>query len=672
VAREKVDDTEQSDEPGTADAAGPGTNQPSSRRSGTGGSARNSGTGGSARNSGTAATAARARTVMQRRHLRIGLAMSIAAGLEIAGAVGLVGGGLLPWEWQEPLWGRSGGGPITAQVATALVVLALAVAWWRRGERVPARCRVALLAPAAVLIVVSLAMLWTAELGSRGAGAAVTVLAALLVIAGAVTWLVGLRQLKVLFPFGLADARSRGYGNLATVRRGQRLGLPAGAVGGAALMAGTLLVAPGWLGTVDTDTAAGPLALTGEPPATTGAPAWSLEVDAVPDNFPSTVWATGGGLLVEEATGIRSVDPRTGQARWHWRDEAYRRISGVLTDSGTTVVLALRHVAATPGRDRVVALDAGTGQLRWERFDTDLVTAMGLASWAPAEGDWFVVPEQTEPAGAGGAGTVQLLALGADGETRWRAVQDNGCSFVAVTADASGSLVTTQQCVGDGADEQGQEGAGDGAGCRVSGLDPSSGQTRWSWPPADEPATECQVNAQADLVLVSFTREQEPAAVALAADTGEQRWSAADDDPDGLTGLRESVLAGDALVGTEVVDAGSGGLANGELVVRDAATGEIRARQLLPEGQPVEVVAAGAGHVAVTLYRPQSQQLVVVDALVDGAQVQGEAVVAATRPDAALVRVAMTSGPEALTLDALFALGQEPGPDDFLLQVHGW
>lgn len=656
MASEKVDAAEHADDAGTnpdpKDSTTPAPQAGSDQKPPAG------------RDSGTAAAAARHRTVMQRRHLRIGLLMSLALGAEIIGAVGLLGAGLLPWRWEQRLWGAGESMLVTVQVAVGLVVLALILAWWRRTARAAVQSRAVLLVPAAVVVLLTVVSLWQADLGSRGAGAVVAIVAACLVIAGTTTWLIGLRQLRVLFPFGLTDSRTRGYGNLPAVRRAERIGAPASALGGAALLAGTVLVVPGWLSTVDFQSGQ-PLSLTGDAAIANGSPAWTVELTAAHDGIPTMVRPTGNGLLIEERTGVRMVDPRSGITVWHWRDQAYLRVGSALTDGGDTVVLALDYRGSATDRDRVVALDTATGDVRWDRYDGDLVSEMGRATWSPPVGDWFVVPEQLQPASAEGPATVGLRAIGSDGTERWLVEEDDGCTFLGVTAEPTGGLVVSQQCV-----RQAEQGGTTVATCQVTGHDPASGEPRWRWPGPDEAeVADCGVHPTRDLVIVVSNQDEERIAVGLDAVSGETRWRLVADSTDDLSGLENAVQAGDVLLGTQIV-AGAD-LAHAELIVRTVADGRVQQRIGLPEGQPIQVTGAGGDHAAVVLYRPDTGDLLLAD--VDRASgISTEILVGDTPADSTPRRVNVISGPEALTMDILVAIGLEPGPDDFRLQVHGW
>lgn len=615
--------------------------------------------------SGTAAAAAQARAVMQHRHLRIGFAMTAAVGAEVIGAAGMVAGGLLPWEWDERLWGRTDQPGILLQAALALAVLALALAWYSGSYPVRTRSRTFALLPAAAVAGGAVAVIWQADLGSRGAGGLVTGAAAVVAVAGAVGWLVGLRRLRVLFPFGLADARSSGFGNLAAVRRARLVGGPAGGVGGVVVVAGALLVGPGLVTTEDTGTA-DPLALGGQPPtAGGGEPTWEL---TLPAGSSSTITATPGGLVIGEVRGVRVVDPRDGAERWHWRDEAYRLVTAAVTDGGGTVVLALDYEGEQAGRDRVVALATATGEVRWDRQDDDLVAAMTTAAIAPEEGDWFVVPEQVappegQPPEQAAQAPVRLRVVGSDdGRTRWEATERDGCRFVSVNGDAPGVVVAGQECTGDG---------GAPGGCLVTGLDPVTGDERWSWPP-DGPdpdlATGCQATPRGELVFVTHQAAQQ-SAVALDPGTGAEVWTT-----DTVNGLTAPVVVGDAVVGAEPAGDGSG--TGGVLVIRDAADGQVRTEVPLPPGQPIEVAPVSDEVAAISHYRTDTTEVMLLEVDVGAGEVAAESRVLAAPADGAFQRVGLAVGPQTLAVDALVGpgqpAGQQAGQGDLTLHVHGY
>jgi outer membrane protein assembly factor BamB len=628
-----------------------------------------------ARDSGTAAAAAHARGVMQRRHRRLGFAMTTAMGVELAGAAGVVIGALLPWEWGEPLVGRTDTPQvIITQVLLGLSLLALLLAWVLRTDRFRVQARVAAAVLAIFGVAFAAALTWRAEYGSRGAGGLVATVGAVLVIAGLVTWLISLRRLRVLFPFGLADASRTGYGNLPAVRRAQLIGGPVGAVGGAAVVAGALLIFPTWVTTVDSETASS-IALTGAAPAAGGPPAWQIELPAsAREERSSTVHATPAGPVVEELRGVRGIDARTGEERWHWRDEAYQRAASTVTDGGATVVLALTYDGDDAGRDRVVALDTATGELRWDRYDDELVAAMSTVVVAPDQGDWFVVPRQgTPPADAAQAAPVSLLLIGADdGRTRWEAAEAENCRFSNVVADDTGMVVTTQECTvaEDGSSE-----------CRVAGLDPAAGTQAWIWPPADaEPAAGCQTSGTAELLFITHDAG-EPSAdgsapptatVALDPRTGAQVWLAGPDQEGGSRGFTNPAVVGDAVIGTEFADDGQGG-GHGVMVIRNAADGTLRSEVDLPAGQPIDIAPAGDALAVVPIYVPATGAISLVEFDVAAGAVRSESPVSANPPETATIQwLAVAVGPESLTVDTLVATGDPAGTPTYVLRVAGW
>jgi outer membrane protein assembly factor BamB len=622
-----------------------------------------------AADSGTAKAAAHARTVMQHRHLRIGFAMTAAIGVELAGAAGLVAGALLPWEWDDPLLGRIDQPGVITQVLVGLTLVTLLLAWVLRPPRARARLRLAVIVLAAATAGFAIALTWGAAHGARGAGGLVAAVGAVLVLGGAVGWLLGLRRLRVLFPFGLADARRKGYGNLAAVRRAQFIGGPAGAVVGVAVVGGALLVFPTWLATEDSQTASS-LALGAEPPAAGGAPAWELELPATArEETAFAAQATPHALVVDERQGVRGVDPRTGEQRWHWRDEAYQRIATAITDGGATVVLGMQY-DGEGGRDRMVALDSATGELRWNRYDDDLVAAMSSVVVTPVEGDWFVVPEQAEqPPDAAARAPVSLLAVGSDdGEVRWRAQETQNCQFTAVDGDSPGVVVTTEDCTQD-----------DGTStCVVTGLDPATGEAVWTWPP-EGAASGCQTTATADLVVIRYDTGEPgedgspapPAGVALDPATGTPAWAVEPDDNGEVRGLVNPTVFGGMVLGTEFADDGQGG-GHAVLVIREAGDGSLRTEVDLPEGRAIDVARINDGLAAIPLYQPNTGNVSLVEFDLAAESVRSEAPVVTGSPEATVQWLAISVGPETLTVDTLIAGGANPEVPEYTMRVAGW
>ena len=139
------------------------------------------------------------------------------------------------------------------------------------------------------------------------------------------------------------------------------------------------------------------------------------------------------------------MDPTTGELRWFWRDEAYLRVGGVLTDGGATVVLALDFQGEAADRDKVVALDTGTGRVRWQRYDDELVAAMATLAVAGPEGDWYMVPAQAGDGGDAGAPGSSCGRSPAPTGRSVAGVPEGVCSFLSVNGVADVALVG-QQC----------------------------------------------------------------------------------------------------------------------------------------------------------------------------------------------------------------------------------
>jgi outer membrane protein assembly factor BamB len=644
-----------------------------------------------AKESATAKRAAEARAVMQRHHRRLAFARAAAVGVEVVGAAGLVAASLLPWEWTDRLWGRTDDNAwVAVQVALAAVVLALAVAWlWRSNDRVCTWARTIAVLASLVVAGIATALVWQADLGARAAGGIVAVAAAVLVIAGSTGWLLGLRRLRTLFAFGVGYARNRGYGNLRSVRRAQLVGLPIGAVGAAAIVAGTFLVAPGLVSTEQASTAS-PLDLTGAPPTGGGEPSWEMEL-AVADGQFATAHATPGGLLVDELHGIRGVDPRDGTVRWFWRDEAYRRAAVVVVDGGQTVVLALEYEGEQAGRDLLVALDTATGELRWDRFDDEAVASLANNGVAAEGGDWAAGPdsvlapdpEATDPNAVPQLG-VRLVGTG-DGQTLWRYAGTEGCQNASIVPGSPDVVLLVENCA---VPELGLE------RCQVSGLDAADGAQLWTWPtdervdPEVAVATQCRATALEDQVFLNYTvtatdpesdatLPAEPPALSLDPATGAELWAAERDEDSyataGVDGLNSpAAVVGDQVLGIEW-PSGQPGQGPAVLIMRDVGDGSRVGEVELPEGQPVGIKAVDDDTLMLSYYRPQSPdaQILLVEVDLAAGEVTGESVVT-TGPESDFRSAGLTVGPETVVVDTIMVPGESASPDDIRLVVRGF
>lgn len=648
-----------------------------------------------AKTSATSRRAAEARAAKQRQHRRIELVRALAIGVEVAGAAGLVLASLLPWDWDERLLGRTDNPSLATQVLIGVAIVALVAGWIRpRNDSLGTWTRVVAMPAAATAGILSVAAVWQADLGARGPGGIVAAVAAALAIAGSVCWLVALRRLRKLFAFGMVYARDHGYGNLAAVRRAQLIGAPVGAVGAAAVVAGTLLVAPGIVTTVDASSA-DPLVLEGATPAAASNPSWTDDVEVNLDRAESaaTTYPTPGGLLVDEAQGVRLIDPRDNSERWHWRDEAYFRAGTILTSAGATAVLALRYDGDGSDRDRVVALDTATGEVRWDRTDPELVEAITTLPEGAADADWFAVPDRVETtqadpadpnAAPGGSSSSGIRVIGADdGETRWRQAGASGCTLSRVDADAPDTLVATEECTPE-------ESAT--SRCQVSGWDAATGSQRWTWAaedridPATEVPTSCQATVLGDIALLTYQVSpaeppEDPAdqpepprtpAVALDLRTGEEAWVIEPEDDSyasgGVDGVSTPELVGDTIVGPEY-PSGQAGVGAPALVLRSVTDGSKIGEVELPEGQPIEFGATSDDTLAMSYYQQaEPPKVLLVEVDLAAGEVTGETLVFESNPSLQIASAGLAVGPELLVVDTL--LGS--GPDDVRLRLHGY
>ena len=634
----------------------------------------------------TARQAAAARAALQRGHRRIEFARAVAFGAEFAGAAGLVVAGLLAWEWTDRLWGRTDGLALTVQVSTAVTVAALIAAWVLRSDRWRTAARGLAVVAAAVTTVLSIASVWQVAAGGRGGGGLVAAVAGLLVIAGASGWLAGLRRLRKLFAFGVRYARTGGYGNLSAVRRAQYLGAPLGALGAAAVVAGGILVAPGLVGSEDSQTAEA-LTLTGATPSIGTKPTWEIELPAGLGR--TTVRATPGGLAVDEQRGVRMVDPASGETRWHWRDEAYTRVAVNLTDSGRILLLGLTHDGEEPGRNRIVALDTATGQVRWQRFDDDLVAQMALLGVAPEDGAWLAAPGRLEPATDPTANETPYgvrLVDATDGDAVWLDPGTEGCTVASLGAGSSDVVLVVEDC---GVPEGVDTGV---ARCQVSGLAVEDGRRLWTWPdtaridPEQHYAVNCRATSLDGRIFLTFQANSlDPEAgdadvptpaLALHPITGEELWAVEQDEDGyavlGVDGLNNPVdMAGDLVVGVEY-PSNQVGVGTAVLIMRDATDGSRVSEIALPEGQPVGLRATDDDRLMISHYLREADQIKLLEVDLAKGAVVTEAEVATGSEEAQFRSAGVAVGPEAVAVDTLVVSGPNPQPGEVRLIVRGF
>jgi PQQ-like domain len=288
----------------------------------------------------------------------------------------------------------------------------------------------------------------------------------------------------------------------------------------------------------------------------------------------------------------------------------------------------------------------------------------------PGEGDWFVVPEQQEQApDAAARAPVSLLQVGSDdGEVRWRAQETENCGFTNVVADSPGIVVTSQDCTqADGTST-----------CLVTGLDPATGDTVWTWPP-EGTASGCQATATPELVVIRHETGEPaedgspppPAAVALDPATGAQAWAVEPDDNGEVRGLLNPTVVGGAVIGTEFADDGQGG-GHAVLVIREATDGSVRSEIDLPAGRAIDVARINDGLVAIPLFEPTAGNVTLVEFDLAAESIRSEAPVLTGSLEAPVQWLAVSVGPETLTVDTLTAGGANPEAPEYTMHVAGW
>jgi hypothetical protein len=455
-------------------------------------------------------------------------------------------------------------------------------------------------------------------------------------------------------------------------RRRWWAGLAAAVATIAAMAVAAFLVLPGYFSGDNPGVAAdgrtvAPLRLAGEPPDVGSGPGWEIELAAASEAPFPDIRATAGGLVIDETHGVRTIDPHTGAPRWHWRDEAYRRVATALVDGGATVILALRHDGDQPDRDQVVALDSATGEVRWARWDHDLVgAAAGYGGVvASAEGDWFAAPLTFDTLAS--PTTVALDAVsgvrlvdGGSGETRWGRPDSSDCRLHSFAPAAPDTLVLVEGCPGPAATP-------DIWTCRLTGLAADRGEPRWAWPSetgADPSA--CVATVMPGLVYVP---NQD---LVIDTRTGDQRWALGPDDEVGIGGdlSPAAMVVGEILVGLAPPPHNEPSTAPWGLILRDVLDGSLRTVVELPAGRPVQVDPGRDGTVVIAQYPTgdgaAEVRLVEVDVASGEVVRQSPAIVPGA--DAEVRFVHLVTGPETLAVGIM----NETGAGDWRLAVHGF
>ncbi|MGI8478179.1 MAG: PQQ-binding-like beta-propeller repeat protein [Thermomicrobiales bacterium] len=352
----------------------------------------------------------------------------------------------------------------------------------------------------------------------------------------------------------------------------------------------------------------------------------NLQPGPGPEGVPSLRWRTfaganggtpvlvGGSVYVPSAGGLTAFDAATGARRWR------AEILGVVGDAAVAddIVYAgsTRNTESSgKGADEgfLHALDASTGAERW-RTPTG---GSGFSAPAIADGTVYIV---------GGKGSDNLFAIdAASGKEAWRIpVGSSACACAPFTPAVSGGLVYVGNdsgdllaidrvhggltwrakaprranvhtpVVADGVVYVGSDEGDSGGGRGVFAFDAADGGLRWS---SDIAAL--RAPALADGTLYATIRSGTGyAIVALAADSGKERWRAPLASRNAVApseGETRPHPGGPPTVagGTVYVGAFNGYHADGDLLALDAASGDERWRVTLAGGVSESVTVSG-------------------------------------------------------------------------------
>jgi outer membrane protein assembly factor BamB len=206
--------------------------------------------------------------------------------------------------------------------------------------------------------------------------------------------------------------------------------------------------------------------------------------------------------VIRSPTGdVRGIDVRDGGERWR------------ATVAAAAPAAATNGVVLVAGQRTFTGLDAATGRQRWTRTIADAA----WADWRPAQRPFVLGAASVfllEVTGAGGFGVAAVDA--SSGRELWRdAIAFLEYSYQHFVVDGVDTVAAFQS-----------EADGDGQPLRLVGRDLRSGKVLWTTPQLplnrdDMPQTE--VAAHAGTVFHASTNGQ---LVALAARTGNPRWTA--------------------------------------------------------------------------------------------------------------------------------------------------
>lgn len=329
---------------------------------------------------------------------------------------------------------------------------------------------------------------------------------------------------------GILLALTPGQRDVTSVAVGRRVPMVSAVI---VLAVAGLLAAgtPGVVATVNTDATTSerevPAVVT---PELDGAQAWHTEARSAPPEAGSyrDAVATAGGLLVATSSGVRMLDARTGEERWHhyrydWlyfrHDNTYFRgpdegrtwddSNLAVAEDGRVVAVNMTRLAEgddTEADTRTLVFDTVSGQVLGETAgDRAIAIAGGL------------VLSTTEVFNRIHGGSGSIIARTPSGEKRWEHRLPEGCAL-GEAHDAPGErILAGVRCASAITDTP----------PHVLALAAATGELVWRWQPPEAGRTTIR-QGPADTLLVQVrigdNRNPEQSVFALNAANGKIRW----------------------------------------------------------------------------------------------------------------------------------------------------
>lgn len=256
-----------------------------------------------------------------------------------------------------------------------------------------------------------------------------------------------------------------------------------------------VVAAPAWMVRANSRISAGAPAAPSRPSTLSGSVRWTVDLTTDNDAVP-----TVAGLAVPVAAdqahnaGVVMLDPTTGRIRWRYQLRGLAEAPDLQsTEGGRAVVVDFDIRDApddTPQQTFTVAADTGRIRAFWPGVDDE-----------PRGNDPPVLFDHVAQ------GTNSVIAFSpTTGRRLWRYHPDRCADPRSVTSTPTVIIVTGRKCSG---------------GYQLIGLDPRSGNRRWTQPASDESGPEQQ------LVRSGYQLEMNGGAVRRRAlDTGAIDWSA--------------------------------------------------------------------------------------------------------------------------------------------------